>query len=84
MDALPEPLERKIAVASLRAGVLSDSGHTFAETVREALLLLCAERYGRLDLEDRLDPRSGDVCVLAAGSRRAARPQLDLTKRDGE
>lgn len=83
-DPLPHPVDGELAVARLAAGVLRNRRHPGSETRPQAALLLVVERLGGVDLEHGLDSRGGHVRVLAAGPRRAARPQLDLRQGDFE
>ena len=67
-QAALQALERELAIAGLAAGVLRDRGHARSQARDDPALLLVGERRGRLDVEDRLDSRGGDVRVLTAGS----------------
>ena len=77
-----QALERQLAVARLAARVLRDGAHDRAQARRDPLALLLAQRLRGADVEHGLHARGGHVRVLAAGSRRAARAQLDLRERD--
>lgn len=81
-ELLGQPLQSELAVSLLAAGVLGDGGYALAEPFAQAGPLLAAEHGGRLDVEDRLDPRGGHVRVLATRPGGAARAQLDLLERD--
>jgi hypothetical protein len=81
-DPLAQPVDGELAIARLAAGVLGDCGHPGPEARPQAALLLVVERLGGVDLEHGLDPRGGDVGVLAAGAGRAARPQPNLRFRN--
>jgi uncharacterized protein len=81
-QALPQPLERELAVAGLAARILGDRRHARAGTHKQAFPLLVGERARGLDIEDRLHARGGHVRVLAARAGGAARSQLDLRERD--
>jgi hypothetical protein len=78
LDPLAQARQRELAVSRLAAGVLSDRGNPRPEAGPKAAPLLVGESLGPVDLEYRLDPRGGDVGVLAARPRGAARSQLDL------
>ena len=83
-NLLGKSLERELAVAGLRAGVLGDGVNPGAEAVEQAVALFVGEGT-RLDhVEHRLDSRGGHVRVLAARARGAARAQLDLRERQRE
>src|SRR5690606_35163625 len=77
-DLLSQALQRDLAVARLTAGVLADGGDDRADALQQPGPLRLVERRRRLDVEDRLHSRGGDVGVLAARPRGAARAQLDL------
>jgi hypothetical protein len=79
-----EALEGEFAVAGLAAGVLCHGCHARAVAGHQPALLLVGQGGRGGDVEDRFDTRRGDVGVLASGSRRAARSQLDLAERNSE
>ena len=83
-DLLRQPLQRQLAVARLAARVLGDRGDHRPELLEQPRPLRLVERLRRLDVEDRFDPRGGDVGVLAARPGGAAGAQLDLAERDRE
>jgi hypothetical protein len=80
--ALLEARDRELSVSRLTATVLGDGRDSRAEPRSQDVLLLVAQRLRRVDVEHRLDPRGGDVGVLASRARRAAGSQLDLGLRD--
>jgi hypothetical protein len=67
-EALAQPLQRQLAVARLTARILGDRCDALAELLLETAALLGGERGGSGDVEYRLDPGSGDVRVLPAGT----------------
>ena len=64
-DPLLQALDGELPVARLAAGVLGDRGHPGPNRARSCDLLRLAQARGRVDVEHRLDPRRGDVGVLA-------------------
>jgi len=83
-DLPRQPLQRQLPVPRLAAGVLGDGRDPGAVTLPDSPSLLLVQRRRRLGVEDRLDPRGGDVRVLPAGARRTAGADLDLAQRDRE
>src|SRR3954447_14142176 len=78
-----EPLQRQIAGARLRAGVLRHRGHPSAQSGHRACLLRVAQRARLRDVERGLDPRGRDVCVLASRTGRARGADRNFGHRDG-
>src|SRR4051812_29413733 len=78
-----EPLQRQIAVARLRAGVLRHRGHPSAQSGHRACLLRVAQRARLRDVERGLDPRGRDVRVLASRTGRARGANRNFGHRDG-
>jgi len=68
----------------MAARVLGDRGDHRAGAPDQPLALALVKRSRCLDVEDRFHTRSGHVRVLPTRAGRAARPQLNLTKRDRE
>ncbi len=83
-DPRREAIERELAVARLAPRILGDGGDHRPRPLQQPRPLGLVEGAGGLDVEDRFDPRRGDVRVLAAGAAGAARAQLDLRQRDRE
>ena len=79
-----QALERQLAIAQLRAGVLRRGGDTRSEPAGDPRLLGVAQGGRGVHVEHRLHARGGDVRVLTAGPRGAAGAQLDLGQRDGD
>jgi hypothetical protein len=67
-DLAGEPLQRQLAVARLASRVLSHGRDRRPEALQQPRPLRFVQRLRRLDVEDRFDPRRGDVGVLAAGA----------------
>jgi hypothetical protein len=79
-----QPLQRQLAVAGLASRILSNGGHLPTVPLPDPPPLLVVKRRRRVDVEDGLDPRGGDVGVLASRARRTAGAKLDLAQRDRE
>jgi hypothetical protein len=81
-DLLRQTFQRQLAIARLAARLLGDGGDQRPDALEQPRALRLLEGGRRPYVEDRFDPRSGDVGVLAPGPGGTARPQLDLCQRD--
>src|SRR5581483_2393612 len=75
---LEHALGRELPVAKLRALVLRNRPHGRPEPGEHATTLAVAERFRRVDVEERLHARRGLLRVLTAGPARARDPERDL------